>query len=142
MDEVNVADVPNSFDAKLQVPQQITNANDDADGVTSYSSDSHNDETLHSEILELCNQIENVNASSSNRNSNQREEKKMKNAMHSYEVCNQYITSDAMKIEFLSLSLSLVTTRPRTSLRSIKTTLIRNLISSTRRKATLNQKEW
>jgi hypothetical protein len=92
---VNVADVRKKLAAgKLQVPQKITAAND-ADDVSWYSSD--NDGTLHSEMLELCNQIENVNgtnssslptssssptASSSNRNSNQRAMQLLKNIMN------------------------------------------------------------
>lgn len=74
VEEVNVADVQKPFDAKIQVQEKITN---DADDVSRCSSD--NDETLHSEILELCNQIEKVNGSNSSTNDkilNQREEKK------------------------------------------------------------------
>lgn len=74
VEEVNVADVQKPFDAKFQVQEKITN---DADDVSRCSSD--NDETLHSEMLELCNQIEKVNGSNSSTNDkilNQREEKK------------------------------------------------------------------
>lgn len=74
VEEVNVADVQKIFDAKIQVQEKITN---DADDVSRCSSD--NDETLHSEMLQLCNQIEKVNGSNSSTNDkilNQREEKK------------------------------------------------------------------
>lgn len=142
VEEVNVADVQKSFDAKIQVQENITN---DADVVSQCSSD--NDETLHSEMLELCNQIEKVNGSSSSTNDkilNQRddEEKKKKKKQLSKNIMNKaciyLVASDAMIEFFFSLFFSfsiLVTTRPRTSL--LATTLIRNLISSMRTLKTL-----
>lgn len=72
VEEVNVADVQKTFDAKIQVPKKITTndaaftddcEDDDDDDSQNISSD--NDETLHSEILELCNQIEKENGNKS-----------------------------------------------------------------------------
>lgn len=60
---MNVADsqVPNRS-SKIQVTEQITpndNVNDEKSGIIECSSD--NDETLYSEILDLCNEIEILN---------------------------------------------------------------------------------
>mgnify|MGYP003507470631 FL=1 len=105
---MNVADVQKSFDAKIQVQEKITN---DADVVSRCSSD--NDETLHSEMLELCNQIEKVNGSNSSTNDkilNQRDEKKKKKKQLSKNIMNKaciyLVASDAM-IEFFSHSFFL-----------------------------------
>ncbi len=77
IEEVNAPDVQQTFDAKIQVPQEITANDKNVDVASSYSSD--NDETLHSELLELCNQIENVNGSnsSSEKNFNHQAKKKL-----------------------------------------------------------------
>ena len=60
---MNVADVRVSDrSSKFQVTEQITpndNVNDEKSGIIECSSD--NDETLYSEILDLCNEIEILN---------------------------------------------------------------------------------
>jgi hypothetical protein len=64
VEEVLAADVSKeNVNEEIQVPKKIAttdNDDDDGDDVGSECS-SDNDETLHSEILKLCNQIENVN---------------------------------------------------------------------------------
>jgi hypothetical protein len=74
---VNAADVRQTFDAEIQVPQKITA---DDDETSQCSSD--NDETLHSELLELCNQIENVNGSNSSSEENLNQRKLLRSSLN------------------------------------------------------------
>lgn len=80
---MNAADVRQTFDAEIQVPHKITpndDADDDDDEDSQCSSD--NDETLHSEMLELCNQIENVNGSNSSSEENLNQRKLLRSSLN------------------------------------------------------------
>lgn len=81
VEEVNAPDVRQTFDAEIQVSQQITpNDADDNDETSQCSSD--NDETLHSEMVELCNQIENVNGSKSSSEENLNQRKLLRSSLN------------------------------------------------------------